>query len=90
MPVDRKDPHERAKRLARLIVGDIVLYNQDKIAEGIKNDTLLQVLEKELEVGRKYYEKNVDPAVAAQADYFNLALVDILVKERGNVESKIW
>ena len=90
MPVDRKDPHERAKRLARLIVGDIVLYNQDKIAEGIKNDTLFQVLEKELEVGRKYYEKNVDPAVAAKADYFNLALVDILVKERGNVESKIW
>ena len=90
MAVDRKDPHERAKRLARLIVGDIVLYNQDKIAEGIKNDTLFQVLEKELEVGRKYYEKNVDPAVAAQTDYFNLALVDILVKERGNVESKIW
>jgi len=90
MTVDRKDPHERAKRLARLIVGDIVLYNQDKIAEGIKNDTLFQVLEKELEVGRKYYEKNVDPAVAAKADYFNLALVDILVKERGNVESKIW
>jgi len=90
MTVDRKDPHERARRLARLIVGDIVLYNQDKIAEGIKNDTLFQVLEKELEVGRKYYEKNVDPAVAAQADYFNLALVDILVKERGNVESKIW
>ena len=90
MTVDRKDPHERAKRLARLIVGDIVLYNQDKIAEGIKNDTLFQVLEKELEVGRKYYEKNVDPAVAAQTDYFNLALVDILVKERGNVESKIW
>jgi hypothetical protein len=90
MPVDRKDPHERAKRLARLIVGDIVLYNQDKIAEGIKNDTLFQVLEKELEVGRKYYEKNVDPSVAAQTDYFNLALVDILVKERGNVESKIW
>ncbi|OGB90736.1 MAG: hypothetical protein A3H39_09175 [candidate division NC10 bacterium RIFCSPLOWO2_02_FULL_66_22] len=90
MPVDRKDPHERAKRLARLIVGDIVLYNQGKIAEGIKNDTLFQVLEKELEVGRKYYEKNVDPAVAAQTDYFNLALVDILVKDRGNVESKIW
>lgn len=90
MPVDRKDPHERARRLARLIVGDIVLYNQDKIAEGIRNDTLFQVLEKELEVGRKYYEKNVDPAVAAQADYFNLALVDILVKDRGNVESKIW
>jgi hypothetical protein len=90
MVADRKDPHERAKRLARLIVGDIVLYNQEKIAEGIRNDTLFQVLEQELEEGRKYYEKNVDPTVAAQADYFNLAVVDILVKGRGNVESKIW
>jgi len=90
MAADRKDPHERAKRLARLIVGDIVLYNQEKINDGIKNDTLFQVLEQELKEGRKYYEKNVDPAVAAQADYFNLAVVDVLVKGRGNVESKIW
>lgn len=90
MAIDRKDPHERAKRLARLIVGDIVLYHKDKIAEGIKNDTLFQVLEQELEEGRKYYEKNVDATVAAQADYFNLAVVDILVKGRGDVKSKIW
>jgi hypothetical protein len=90
MAIDRKDPHERAKRLARLIVGDIVLYNRAKITEGIKNDNLFQVLEKELEEGRKYYQKNVDPAVAGQADYFNLAVVDILVKGRGDVESRIW
>jgi hypothetical protein len=90
MAVDRKDPHERAKRLARLIVGDIVLYNREKITEGIRNDTLFQVLERELEEGRKYYQKNVDPVVARQADYFNLAVVDILVRGRGDVESKIW
>jgi hypothetical protein len=52
--------------------------------------TLFQVLEHELDEGRKYYEKSVDPSVAAQVDYFNLAVVDILVKGRGNVESKIW
>jgi hypothetical protein len=90
MPVDRKDPHERAKRLARLIVGDIVLYNQEKIVQGIKNDSLFQLLEDELAEGRKYYEKNVDPAVAAQTDYYNQAIVDILVKGRANVESRIW
>lgn len=90
MAVDRKDPHERAKRLARLIVGDIVLYNQEKIVDGIKNDTLFQVLAEELAEGRKYYDKNVDPGVAAQTDYFNQAIVDILVKGRGNVESRIW
>jgi len=90
MAVDRKDPHERARRLARLIVSDIILYNQEKIVEGIKNDTLFQVLQDELIEGRKYYDRNVDPAVAAQADYFNLAIVDVLVKGRANVESKIW
>jgi hypothetical protein len=90
MAVDRKDPHERAKRLARLIVNDIVLYNQEKIAEGIKNDNLFQVLEQELGEARRYYEKNVDPRVAAQTDYFNLAVVDILVRGRGNVASRIW
>ena len=90
MAVDRKDPLERAKRLARLIMSDIVLYNQEKIAEGIKNDTLFEVLEDVLEEGRRYYDKNVDPAAAAQADYFNLAVVDILVKGRANVQSTIW
>jgi hypothetical protein len=90
MAVDRKDPHERAKRLARLIISDIVLYNQEKVVEGIKNDTLFQILEDELMEGRKYYDKNVDQAVASQADYFNLAIVDVLVKGRANVESKIW
>jgi hypothetical protein len=90
MAVERKDPHERAKRLARLIVGDIVLYNKEKIAEGIKHDNLFQVMERELEEGRKYYEKNVDPAVADHTDYFNLAVVDILVKGRGDVRSEIW
>ena len=90
MAVDRKDPHERAKRLARLVVGDIVLYNREKIAEGIKNDTLFEVLEEELREGRKYYERNVDPAVAAQSDYFNLAIVDILVKGRADIASRIW
>lgn len=90
MAADPKDPHQRAKRMARLIVSDLVLYNQEKIAEGIRNDTLFELLAQELEEGREFYEKNTDAAVRAEADYFSQALVDILVKGRGNIESKIW
>jgi hypothetical protein len=90
MAADRKDPTERAKRMARLIIRDIVLYNKDNIAEAIKNDSLFDALEKELEEGRKYYEKNVDPAVASQTNYFDEAVVDILVKGQGDVASGIW
>ena len=85
-----KDSDERAKRLARLIVSDIIVYNQDKIVQGIKEDTLFDLLKEDIEVGRAYYEKNVDPAVAEVTDYFNHALVDLLVKGRENIPSKIW
>lgn len=84
------DAHERAKRLARLIVSDIILYNQAKIDEGIKNDNLFEILAEDIEVARKYYEKHADPAVDQETNYFELALVDILVKGRQGVQSKIW
>jgi len=90
MAPTQKDPHERAQRLARLIVGEIVLYHKEKIVEAIKNDRLFEDLERELDEARAYYERNVDPAVRVQAGYFDHAVVDILVKGQGNVESKIW
>jgi hypothetical protein len=90
MPAGRFDPHERAQRLARIIMGEIALYHKEKIVEAIKNDSLFEDLEHELEEGRKYYEKNVDPSVQAQTDYFDRAVVDILVKGQGNIDSKIW
>jgi len=90
MVPSQKDPHERAQRLARLIVGEIVLYHKDKIVEAIKNDCLFEDLERELGEARAYYEKNVDPSVRDQAGYFDQAVVDILVKGHGSVESTIW
>ncbi len=87
---ESKDPDERAKRLARLIVSDIIIYNQDKIVEGIKEDTLFDLLKEDIEVGRAYYEKNIDPAITERTAYFNHALVNILIKGRGNIPSKIW
>ncbi len=84
------NPHERAKRLARLIMDDLILYNKEKIVQGIKEDNIFEILASELEVARKYYERNVDPQVARETNYFNEAIVDILIKGRGNIPSRIW
>jgi hypothetical protein len=84
------DRHQDAKHLARLIAGAILLYHKDKIAQAIKNDALFEVLAKELEEGRRFYEKHVDPSLRVEVDYFDQAIVDILVKEQGIVKSKIW
>jgi hypothetical protein len=90
-PQPLTDPHEKAKRLARLIVADIILYNTEKIAEGIKNDSLFSLLDKDIVEGRKYYDRQVDPAVARAAPYYDWALVDQLVKGKGgSIPSPIW
>ena len=69
----------------------IIYYNQDKIAQGIREDRLFDLLAKDLAEGRKYYETQVDSEVNKTTPYFDWALVDQLVKTKGSgTQSKIW
>ena len=84
------DTPDRARRLARTIVSDIALYNKDEIARGIKNDTLFDDLAEEIDRGRKLYNSRVIPELQDASNFFNQALVDVLVKPSGTIESDIW
>ena len=79
-----------AKRLARTILSDILLYNQAKVKEGIEKDSLFEVLTDELAEGKKYYETMVDETVRQSTNFFNEAVVDVLVKQGGKIKSEIW
>lgn len=81
---------DRARRLARTIVSDIALYNLEEIRRGIRDDNLFELLEGELERGRKLYDSRVSPEVQRRRSFYNQAIVDILVKQYGTVESPIW
>lgn len=83
------DP-EAAKRLARAIVSDILLYNREKIKKGIENDNLFEVLSEELEEGRELYNKRVSPELTRTTDFYNRAIVDVLFKNCGDIRSRIW
>jgi hypothetical protein len=82
--------HEEARRLARTILSDIALYNQAKVKEGIERDSLFDVLSDELAEGRKYYESMVDPAVRDTTNFFNEAVVDVMLRQGGKHRSDIW
>jgi hypothetical protein len=84
-----EDP-EKARRLARTIVSDIALYNREEIRKGIKNDNVFDLLGEELERGKKLYLSRVSPDVQKKANFYNQAIVDILIKQYGNIESDIW
>ncbi len=81
---------DEAKRLARTILSDIVLYNQAKVKEGIEKDTLFDILTEELNEGKKYYETMVDEEIRNRTNFFSEAVVDVLIKQGGKIRSEIW
>lgn len=79
-----------ARRIARAVVSDIALYNVKRVEEGIRNDSLFDLLKNEIDEGRSYYLSRIDPEIAENTNYFNQALVDVLVKPTGRIPSKAW
>jgi hypothetical protein len=83
------ETEEAARRLARAIASDLSLYNEEKIVQGIQNDDLFTALAEEIEEGRALYKSRVSPDLY-QKNFYDRALVDILVKSKGHIKSKIW
>ena len=83
------DKPERARRLARAIASDLSLYHEKKLIEGIEKDTLFDVMREEIEEGRALYKSRVTPEIFNMGLY-DRALVDMLLKPRGQVRSRIW
>lgn len=80
---------EAARRLARAIASDLSLYNEEKIIRGIEQDSLFEELSEEIEEGRALYKSRVAPELYRR-NYYDRALVDILVKSKGHIRSPIW
>ena len=80
---------DQAKRLARAILSDVALYNKEKLEAGIKNDTVFEVLKEELEEGRQHFVSRVAPNLAS-SNIYDIAVVDVLIKRAGKIESTIW
>jgi len=81
---------ELAFRLARAIVSDIALYNQDKVTEGIKEDSIFELMGEELEEGREHFFTRVSPDLPNRDNLYERAIVDVMIKQAGKIESTIW
>ncbi len=81
---------EAAVRLARAICSDLALYNEAKIVEGIEQDTFFDVLKAEIEEGRDLYRSRVSPELYARTNFYDRAIVDVILRRKGSVRSRIW
>jgi hypothetical protein len=67
--------HRKAQRFARLLMDEIKLYNQAKVAEGRKHKDLYDRLREDIEKSRTTYQKRYGNTAAGSADYFNQELI---------------
>ena len=81
---------ESAKRLARAIASDLALYNDQKVKQGVEADSFFDLMAKEIEEGRQHYNSKVDPSLRNKTNYFDRALIDVILKRTGHVKTKIW
>ena len=80
---------DQARRLARAIVSDVALYNREKVEQGIKDDNIFEVLSDQLTEGREHFVSRVSKELAV-SNTFDIAVVDVLIKRAGKIESTIW
>ena len=84
------DNPDLAFRLARAIVSDIALYNQEKVRDGIKNDNIFDLLSEELQEGRDHFHTRVSPELKDRDHLYDRAVVDVMIRQAGKIESSIW
>ena len=80
---------DQARRLARAIVSDVAIYNRDKVEQGIKEDNIFDILNDQLTEGRDHFKSRVSKELA-DSNIFDIAVVDVLIKRAGKIESTIW
>lgn len=78
------ESHQKARRFAKLLVEEIKLYNQSKVAEGRAHGDLYLRLREDIEKSRAAYHKRYGESVR-DVDYFSQELLRILADNNPSV-----
>ena len=71
------DERAKAERLARIIVSDVILYNQEKFARAVAAGRVVEMLDPDLEEGRALFRQRIDARVREERDHLAEELVRV-------------
>ncbi len=77
-PFLNADPGQRARRLARALVSDLVAYHPQKRDDGLRDGTLRQLFREEIKKSYEEYVEQVGRELAESSPHFQEALNEIL------------
>ena len=81
-PFLANDPNQKARRLARALVSDMVAYHPTKREEGLQAGTLKQLFRDEIKKSYEEYVEQVGREFAESTSHFQEALNDVLAGGR--------
>ena len=84
-PVESQE-YAEARRLARLILSDIVIYHPAKVDQGIRDNNFFELLHDEIEEGRQYYESRVPMRVRRDTEIFSETLRQFVQMKREEMQ----
>ena len=84
-PIEPRE-YDEARRLARLILSDIIIYHPAKVEEGIREDTFFEVLKDEIDEGRQYYDSRVPFRVRRDTEIYNETLKQFVSMKREELQ----
>jgi hypothetical protein len=70
--------HEDARRFARLLVSEILLYHEDQVILGRKQRDIYSRLKEEIDRSRQAYDQRIPRNVSARTDYFKEEMIRTL------------
>src|SRR5437773_604555 len=73
-----QDPKQKARRLARALVSDLVVYHPEKRQQGLRDGTLPQLFKDEIEKSWREYVEQVGAELAKATSFWAEALNEIL------------
>ena len=85
MPVEPRE-YDEARRLARLILSDIVIYHAEKVERGIRENNFFDLLKDEIDEGRQYYESRVPFRVRRDSEIYSETLQQFLQMKREELQ----
>lgn len=84
-PIEPRE-FDEARRLARLILSDIIIYHSAAVEQGIRDNNFFEVLKEAIDEGRVYYDSRVPPRVRRDSEIYTETLQQFVQMKREELE----
>jgi response regulator RpfG family c-di-GMP phosphodiesterase len=88
LPIIEPREYDEARRLARLILSDIIIYHAEKVEKSIRANDFFEALHAEIEEGRQYYDSKVPLRVRRDSEIFTETLQQFVQMKREELVKK--